>query len=82
MVGLLLLKQLGNLSDEAVIVQWKRNPYYQAFCGMREFRRELPCHSTELVHFRKRIGKDGFEKIFQMSVILHGELALEDAVNN
>jgi len=33
MVGLLLLKQLENLSDEAVVVEWKRNPYYQAFCG-------------------------------------------------
>ena len=52
MVGLLLLKQLENLSDEAVVVQWKRNPYYQAFCGLREYQRELPCHSTELVHFR------------------------------
>lgn len=30
MVGLLLLKQLEDLSDEAVVVQWKRNPYYQA----------------------------------------------------
>jgi len=29
MVGLLLLKQLESLSDEAVVVQWKRNPYYQ-----------------------------------------------------
>jgi transposase, IS5 family len=33
MVGLLLLKQLENLSDEHVVVQFKRNPYYQAFCG-------------------------------------------------
>ncbi len=81
MVGLLLLKQLENLSDEAVVVQWKRNPYYQFFCGMTAFQRELPCHSTELVHFRKRIGKDGFEKIFQMSVSLHGESALEDSVH-
>lgn len=55
MVGLLLLKQLKNLSDERAVVQWKRNSYYQAFCGMREYQRELPCHSTELVHFRKRI---------------------------
>ena len=47
MVGLLLLKQLENLSDEAVVLQWKRNPYYQAFCGMSEFVRRLPCHSTE-----------------------------------
>ena len=27
MVGLLLLKQLENLSDERVVLQWKRNPY-------------------------------------------------------
>jgi IS5 family transposase len=81
MVGLLLLKQLENLSDEEVVLQWKRNPYYQAFCGMTEFQQDRPCHSTELVHFRKRIGKNGFESIFQMSVGLHGRAALEDNVN-
>lgn len=27
MVGLLILKQLEDLSDEAVVLQWKRNPY-------------------------------------------------------
>ena len=32
-------------------------------------------------HFRKRIGKDGFESIFQMSVGLHGQAALEGSVN-
>jgi IS5 family transposase len=81
MVGLLLLKQLENLSDEAVVLQWKRNPYYQAFCGMKMFQRRPPCHSTELVHFRKHMGKEGFEKIFQMNIQLHGQLALEDTVN-
>ena len=81
MVGLLLLKQLENLSDEKVVLQFKRNPYYQAFCGLNEFSQTLPCHSTELVHFRKRIGTEGFEKIFAMSVQLHGKAALEKAVN-
>lgn len=81
MVGLLLLKQLENLSDEKVVLQFKRNPYYQAFCGLTEFSQSLPCHSTELVHFRKRIGTEGFEKIFAMSVQLHGKAALEKAVN-
>lgn len=81
MVGLLLLKQLEDLSDENVVVQWKRNPYYQSFCGMTEYQAKLPCHSTELVHFRIRIGKAGVEKIFQMSVALHGRAALEDTVN-
>ncbi len=69
MVGLLIWKQLENLSDEAVILQWKRNPYYQAFCRITEFQSRLPCHSAELVHFHKRIGMEGIEKkIFQMSL--------------
>jgi transposase, IS5 family len=33
MVGLLILKQLENFSDESIVIQWKRNPYYQYFCG-------------------------------------------------
>lgn len=81
MVGLLILKQLENLSDEQIVLQWKRNPYYQAFCGLSEFQQDLPCHSTELVKFRQRIGKEGFERIFQMSIALHGRLAEETVVN-
>ena len=30
MAGLLMLKQLENLSDESVVLQWKRNPYYSS----------------------------------------------------
>lgn len=48
---------------------------------MREFQCRQPCHSTELVHFRKRIGKEGVDGIFRMSIALHGKLALEDCVN-
>ncbi|MCF6340227.1 MAG: transposase [Sulfurimonas sp.] len=36
MVRIFLLKQLENLSDENVVLQWKRNPYYQYFCGLEE----------------------------------------------
>jgi IS5 family transposase len=43
MVGLMLLKQLENLSDERVVELWTQNPYYQAFCGMTEFQWSLPC---------------------------------------
>ena len=81
MVGLLMLKSLEDLSDESVVIQWKRNAYYQAFCGMTEFQKKVPCHATELVHFRQRIGKEGVEKIFQMSIALHGKAALESSVN-
>ena len=73
MVGLLLLKQLENLSDENVVLQWKRNPYFQYFCGYSDFQTGLPCHSTDLVYFRNRIGKDGFEYIFKTSIELHDD---------
>jgi hypothetical protein len=29
--GLLILKQLENLSDERIVLPFKRNPYYQCF---------------------------------------------------
>jgi len=80
MVGLLLLKQLENLSDERVVAVWVQNPYHQAFCGMANFQWELPCDPTDLVYFRKRIGEAGMEKILQASVELHGEASLEREV--
>jgi len=74
-VGLLILKSLESLSDEVVVLAYKRNPYYQVFCGAREFERKPPCSSTELVHFRQRIGEAGVQKIFAESVRLHGHHA-------
>ena len=77
MVGLLLLKHLESLSDERVVEAWVRNPCYQAFCGVEHFQWRFPCDPSELVHFCKRIGEQGMEKIFNASVTLHGEQALE-----
>ena len=72
MVGLLILKQLEDLSDEQVVMQVKRNPYYQAFCGFTEFQQKPPCDASDLVYFRQRIGAAGVEEIFATSVKLHG----------
>ena len=80
MVGLLLLKQVENLSDERVVEAWVQNPYYQAFCGMKYFQWNLPCDSSDLVYFRRRIGEAGVEKIFKASVGLHGKKSLEREV--
>lgn len=80
MVGLLLLKQLHNLSDERVVEQWTLNPYFQFFCGEREFLWSAPCAASELVHFRDRIGPDGGEKLLATSIALHGERAKEKEV--
>lgn len=73
MIGLCLLKHLENLSDEVLVERWVQNPYYQAFCGEIEFQWKLPCDPTDLVYFRKRIGKEGFEKILAVSIAIHGE---------
>lgn len=80
MSGLLLLKQLYDLSDESIIAQWTMNPYYQVFCGETSFQVSPPCHSTDLVYFRRRLGPEGIEKIFALSVSLHGEAAEEPTV--
>ena len=56
MIGLLLLKQLENLSDERVCEAWARDTYMQYFCGEHYFQWKSPCVPSELVHFRKWIG--------------------------
>lgn len=81
MVGLLLLKQMEDLSDEKVVLAFKQNPYFQVFCGLTEFSAKPPCDSSELTHFRKRIGAEGMDLIFKMSVALQGKDALEDNVH-
>ena len=73
MCGLLILKHLRNLSDESVVEQWSENAYYQYFCGMQEFIPGAPCSSSELVHFRHRIGEKGIELIFQESIRVNTE---------
>jgi len=78
MAGLLLLKQLENLSDERVCEAWSRDPYMQYFCGESHFQWKLPCEPSELVHFRHRIGQEGVDKIFKMTVMLHSNKVEEE----
>ena len=73
MVGLLILKHVRNLSDESVVEQWSENIYYQYFCGRQEFVPAAPCASSELVHFRHRIGIAGCELILKESVRICGK---------
>jgi len=51
------------------------NPYMQYFCGESHFQHRFPCDPSDFVHFRKRIGEKGIEKIFIQSVELHGKQA-------
>ena len=80
MCGLLMLKQMFNLSDDNVIAQWTMNPYYQVFCGEVAFQTEPPCCRTDITAFRQRIGETGVNAIFAASVALHEQEVEEDKV--
>ncbi len=73
MVGCLLLKQMYNLGDESLPQAWIRDAYFQYFCGMTFFEHKFPFDPSDFVHFRKRIGEEGFNKIFAYSVKIHGQ---------
>jgi len=76
MVSLLMLKYLGNLSDENLVEQWAENCYYQYFRGMQFFTPGIPCVPTELVAFRKRIGEPGAELILKESIRINRSMVM------
>lgn len=80
MIGLLLLKHIYNLSDEAIVERWIENPYWQYFSGEKVFQTDKPFDPTEFIHFRNRIGKEGAEKLLKISVQLFGKEAQEKEV--
>ena len=71
-----MLKHLRNVSDEQVVAQFSENAYYQYFCGMEAFSISALCASSELVHFRNRIGEEGVELILKESIRIN--VAMED----
>lgn len=80
MIGLVLLKHIYNLSDERVVDRWMENPYWQYFTGEVFFQTEKPIDPSEFVHFRKRIGEQGAERLLKLSVDLFGKEAKEQEV--
>lgn len=80
MVSLMLLKQMYNLGDETVIAQWVQNPYWQYFSGEKTFQWKMPVEPSDMVHFRKRIGEEGINKILEISISIHGKAAMEREV--
>jgi IS5 family transposase len=70
MVGSMLLKQMYNLGDETFVARWIENPYWQYFCGETYFQYDEPYDPSDFVHFRKRIGEEGAQKILKLSISL------------
>jgi IS5 family transposase len=80
MAGLTIIKYKLNLSDEKTVIAWKNTPCLQAFTGSSDFTNELPCHSSTLARFRRRIGEKGAKIIFNSSVLIHGDDVFEEEV--
>ncbi|MEW5704352.1 MAG: IS5 family transposase [Pseudomonadota bacterium] len=79
--GLLLLKHMHALSDEALCARWLENPYYQYFCGEVVFRHELPFDRSSLTRWRQRLGEAQLVALLQESLaVAHktGALATRD----
>ncbi len=49
MIGMLLLKQIYNLSDEAIVDRWIENPYWQYFTGEVVFQTNKPFDPTDFI---------------------------------
>lgn len=55
-IGLLLLKHIYGLSDEAVCERWVCDPYFQHFTGEGFFQHAFAHERSDLSHWRKRLG--------------------------
>ena len=79
--GLLILKHMHDLSDEALCARWLENPYFQYFCGEESFQHCLPFDRSSLTRWRQRLGEEQLSALLQESLsVAHktGALATKD----
>jgi IS5 family transposase len=77
MIGLLLLKHVFDLSDEATCERWVYDPYFQHFTGEEFFQHSLPHERSNLSHWRSRIGDKLDRLLAESSRVAHGAGALK-----
>ncbi|MBS0358611.1 MAG: IS5 family transposase [Proteobacteria bacterium] len=67
-VGLHILKQMYNLSDDGVCERWVHDPYFQYFCGETYFQHDFPIERSSMTHFRNRVGEEFCVSLLQESL--------------
>lgn len=79
--GIFMLQHMSGLSDEQVMIGWVQNPYWQYFCGYDYLQWTFPLDPSSLSRWRKRLGKEGLEKILQatLRVALDLKIVKEDS---
>jgi IS5 family transposase len=76
--GLLILKHMHNLSDEALCDRWVENPYFQYFCGEVLFQHAAPFDRSSLTRWRQRLGEEQIAALLQESLsVAHRTKAIE-----
>ena len=76
--GLLILKHMHNLSDEALCDRWVENPYFQYFCGEVVFQHAAPFDRSSLTRWRQRLGEEQIAALLQESLsVAHRAGAIE-----
>lgn len=68
MVALHYLKYQHDLSDEAVVVGWVENPYWQHFSGRQFFEHKMPIDPSSMTRWRKRLGETGAEAMLKATI--------------
>ena len=80
-IYLLLLKQLHDLSDDQIVEGWIENPYWLLLSSENELQWSATVASSNLTHFRKRIGKKGDEGLVKLSVnLFHPKIKEEEVI--
>ena len=69
-VGLYYLKFAFNVSDEVLLEHWLENPYWQYFCGEKEFRHTLPLDRTTIVKRRRSLDSKKFDMLLEETIDL------------
>ena len=66
--GLMILKHMHGLSDEALCARWVENPDFQYLCGEVSFCHRLPFDRSSLTRWRLRLGEAELEALLQESL--------------
>lgn len=70
LIGLLMLKYIGNVSDDRAVEYLSESVVWQYFCGLRYFECKKYCDEATLVRFRQRIGEAGVTILLEETVRL------------
>jgi IS5 family transposase len=69
LAGITYLSRMFDFSDEAAVVEFTENAYWQYFCGCEYFQTQAPFEPSSLVRWRKRLGEKGVEFLLKQTIV-------------